>query len=80
MTPHFGDPPHLDSIGVVLRAADHAGGPVEAGRGLEGDGEVVCLRDVLHGGGAGVRLHDGRKLEGQHNREQLLQHGGWKRK
>lgn len=69
------DPPHLDSVGVVLRAADHARGPVEAGRGLEGDCEVVGLRDVLHGGGAGVGLHDGGKLERQHEGEQLLQYG-----
>lgn len=69
-------PPHLDGVGVVLRAANHAGGPVEASRGLEGDCEVVRLRDVLHGGGAGVRLHDGGKLERQHEGEQLLQYGG----
>lgn len=31
---------------------------------------------MLHGGGAGVRLHDGGKLERQHKREQLLQYGG----
>lgn len=69
-------PPHLDGVGVVLRAAHHAGGSVEAGRGLEGDCEVVGLRDVLHGGGAGVGLHEGRELERQHQREQLLQYGG----
>ena len=65
--------PHLDRVGVVLRAPDHARGPVETRRGLEGDCEVVGLRDVLHGGGAGVRLHDGRELEWQHEREQLLE-------
>lgn len=67
---------HLHSIGVILWAAHHASGPVEAGWGLEGDGEVVGLWDVLHGGGAGVRLHDSWKLEWQHEREQLLQYGG----
>jgi len=72
-------PPHLDGVGVVLWAANHSGGPVEAGRGLEGDGEAVGLRDVLHGGGAGVRLHDGGKLERQHERKQLLQYGGAER-
>ncbi len=74
--PKLPDPSHLDGIGIILWAANHSGGPVEASRGLEGDCEVVGLRDVLHGGGAGVRLHDGGKLEGQHKREQLLQCGG----
>lgn len=67
---------HLDGAGVVLRAAHHARGSVEAGGRLEGDGQVVGLRDVLHGGRVGVRLHDGRQLEGQHQGEQLLQDGG----
>lgn len=64
---------HLDGVGVILRAADHPAGPVEARRRLEGDGEVVGLGDVLHGGRAGVGLHDGRELKGQDEREQLLQ-------
>lgn len=67
---------HLHSVGVILWAAHHASGPVEASWGLEGDSEVVGLWDVLHGGGAGVRLHDSWKLEWQHEREQLLQYGG----
>lgn len=67
---------HLDGAGVVLRATHHARGSVEAGGRLEGDGQVVGLRDVLHGGRVGVRLHDGRQLEGQHQGEQLLQDGG----
>lgn len=67
---------HLDGAGVVLRAAHHARGSVEAGGRLEGDGQVVGLRDVLHGGRVGVRLHDGRQLKGQHQWEQLLQDGG----
>lgn len=66
---------HLDGAGVVLRAAHHASGSVEAGGRLEGDGQVVGLRDVLHGGRVGVRLHDGRQLEGQHQGEKLLQDG-----
>ena len=74
-TPRSQGPPHLDGVGVVLWAADHARRPVEAGRRLEGDCEVVGLRDVLHGGGAGVGLHDGGKLERQHEGEQLLQYG-----
>lgn len=45
---------HLDGAGVVLRAAHHARGSVEAGGRLEGDGQVVGLRDVLHGGRVGV--------------------------
>lgn len=68
--------PHLHGAGVVLWAANHACGPVQARQGLEGDREVVGLRDVLHGGGAGVRLHDGWELERQHEREQFLQYGG----
>lgn len=67
---------HLDSAGVVLRAAHHARGSVEAGGRLEGDGQVVGLRDVLHGGRVGVRLHDGRQLEGQDQGKELLQDGG----
>lgn len=67
---------HLDGVGVILRATDHPAGPVEARWRLEGDGEVVGLRDVLHGGRAGVRLHDGWKLKGQDERQQLLQQRG----
>lgn len=64
---------HLDGVGVVLRASDHSAAPVEARWRLEGDGEVVGLRDVLHGRRVGVGLQDGWKLKGQNQREQLLQ-------
>lgn len=57
--------PHLDGTRVVLGAADHSGGPIETCGGLEGDSEVVCLGDVLHCGGAWVRLHDGWQLKRQ---------------
>lgn len=34
---------HLDSAGIILRAANYAGGSVEASGGLKGDCEVVGL-------------------------------------
>lgn len=66
------EPIYLHRVDVVLRAANHTCGPVQTGRGLEGDCEVVGLWYVLHCGGAGVGLHDGRKLKRQDQRKQLL--------
>lgn len=71
---------HLHGVGVVLRAAHHSAAPVEARWGLEGDCEVVGLRDVLHGRRVGVRLQDGGKLKGQDEGEQLLQQSGQEEK
>lgn len=66
--------PHLYGIGIILRASNNTCGSVEACWGLEGNREVVRLWDVLHSGRAGVSLHDGWKLEGQHERQQLLEY------
>lgn len=66
------EPIYLHRVDVVLRAANHTCGPVQTGRGLKGDCEVVGLWYVLHCGGAGVGLHDGRKLKRQDQRKQLL--------
>lgn len=37
------EPIYLHRVDVVLRAANHTCGPVQTGRGLEGDCEVVGL-------------------------------------